>query len=58
MTTRDSISGGVVHDLPADLKAALKLQSESTGDVGGYYTARPQRVDLLDRDRQTSHDES
>jgi hypothetical protein len=33
------ISGGVVHDLPADLKTALT--SEAKALVGGHYAPRP-----------------
>ena len=43
------ISGGVVHDLPADLKRALTSDVKGAGDVGGHYASGAQRMDLLDR---------
>ena len=36
------IPGGLVHDLPADLKKALASDAKSVGDLGGHYAARAQ----------------
>ena len=46
--SQKKISGGVVHQVPADLKKALNIRPESVNSMGGYYTARTQRVDMLD----------
>ena len=42
------ISSGVVHEVPADLKKALTSDPQALTAMGGYYTARTQRVDMLD----------
>ena len=36
------ISGGVVHDLPADLKKALTSDAKALETWGGHYAARAQ----------------
>jgi len=36
------ISGGVVHELPADLKKALTSDPKGFGDVGGHYASGAQ----------------
>ena len=41
------ISSGVVHELPAFEKSTY-IRPESFSSMGGYYTARTQRVDMLD----------
>jgi len=46
--SRKEISGGVVHEIPADLKRALASDPQGINSMGGYYTARTQRVDMLD----------
>jgi len=47
--SRKRISGGVVHKMPADLKGALASDPHALiNSMGGHYTARTQRVDMLD----------
>jgi hypothetical protein len=36
------ISGGVVHDLPADLKKALTFDAKALESVGGHYASGAQ----------------
>jgi hypothetical protein len=43
------ISGGVVHDLPADPEKGTDLRRQGARDVGGHYASGTQRMDLLDR---------
>jgi hypothetical protein len=40
MTEAKDILGGVVHDLPGDLKDALKLDPEALSMLGRHYAAR------------------
>ncbi len=47
-TSQKKISGGVVHQVPADLKKALTSDPQALTAWEGYYTARTQRVDMLD----------
>jgi hypothetical protein len=42
------ISSGVVHEVPADLKKKQLTSDPQAASMGGYYTARTQRVDMLD----------
>ena len=46
--SQKKISSGVVHEVPADLKKALTSDPQAFNSMGGYYTARTQRVDMLD----------
>ena len=46
--SQKTISSGVVHELPADLKKALTSDTANVNNMGEYYTARTQRVDMLD----------
>jgi hypothetical protein len=46
--SQKKISRGVVHEVPADLKKNTYIRPASVNSVGGYYTARTQRVDMLD----------
>jgi hypothetical protein len=57
MSDENHSSGGVVHDLPQDLEEALR-RSEGAGDMGRYYAAGPQRIDLLGRIREEGGDEA
>ena len=44
--SQKKISSGVVHGVPSDLRKALTSDPQAL--MGGYYTARTQRVDMLD----------
>ena len=46
--SQKKISSGVVHEVPADFKKNTYIRSTSVNSTGGYYTARAQRVDMLD----------
>ena len=46
--SQKKISSGVVHEVPADLQKSTYIRSASVNSMGGYYTARTQRVDMLD----------
>lgn len=56
MSAEQTIPGGVVHDLPADLKGGAGASSSSAGHLGGHYAARPERVDLLDHIAENAGD--
>jgi hypothetical protein len=42
------ISNGVVHKVPEDLKKSTYIRPASVNSLGGYHSARTQRVDMLD----------
>jgi hypothetical protein len=46
--SQETISGGVVHEVPADLKQALTSDPQALTAWVRYCTARTQRVDMLD----------
>jgi len=46
--SQKKISSGMVHEVPADLKKSTYIRPASVNSMGGHYTARAQRVDMLD----------
>jgi hypothetical protein len=57
-TDETDIPGGVVHDLPGDLRDALKARSKSTRNLASHYASGAKRMDLLDPIRKEVRDEA